>query len=125
MVSHEFRTPLAAISSSVEIMEMLENSEVKNSKEKVKEHLSKIGMQISRMTELMNEVLLISKIESGSLTPQVEQFDLIELIEDIKSEFIYTDFEFNVSSNVENFPIKADRSMMMHILMNLTSNAIK
>ncbi len=125
MVSHEFRTPLAAISSSVEIMEMLENSEVKNSKEKVKEHLSKIGMQISRMTELMNEVLLISKIESGSLTPQVEQFDLIELIEDVKNEFIYTDFEFNVSSNVEHFPIKADRSMMMHILLNLTSNAIK
>ena len=125
MVSHEFRTPLAAISSSVEIMEMLENSEVKNSKEKVKDHLSKIGMQISRMTELMNEVLLISKIESGSLTPQVEQFDLIELIEDVKNEFIYTDFEFNVSSNVEHFPIKADRSMMMHILLNLTSNAIK
>lgn len=125
MVSHEFRTPLAAISSSVEIMEMLENSEVKNSKEKVKEHLSKIGMQISRMTELMNEVLLISKIESGSLTPQIEQFDLMELIDDIKNEFIYTDFEFNVNSNVDRFPIKADRSMMTHILSNLTSNAIK
>lgn len=125
MVSHEFRTPLAAISSSVEIMEMLGNSEVKNSKEKVKDHLSKIGMQISRMTELMNEVLLISKIESGSLTPQIEQFDLMELVEDIKNEFIYTDFEFNVQTNVDSFPIKADRSMMMHILMNLTSNAIK
>ena len=125
MVSHEFRTPLAAISSSVEIMEMIENNDVPNAKDKVKDHLSKIGMQISRMTELMNEVLLISKIESGTLTPQLEQFDLLEVMEEVKSDFLYTDFDFNINSNMSPFIVTADRSMMTHVLTNLTSNAIK
>lgn len=125
MVSHEFRTPLAAISSSVEIMEMISNNKVSGSEEKVKDHLSKIGMQISRMTELMNEVLLISKIESGVITPVFEQFDMLELMDEVKSEFDYTDFNINVTSNKEKFPLYADRKMMHHVLVNLTSNAIK
>ena len=125
MVSHEFRTPLAAISSSVEIMEMLGNNKVIGGDEKVKDHLSKIGMQISRMTELMNEVLLISKIESGVITPVFEQFDLLEMMEEVKSEFDYTDFKINVTSNKESFPLFADKSMMHHVMVNLTSNAIK
>jgi len=125
MVSHEFRTPLAAISSSVEIMEMLANNTVADAEQKRKDHLSKIGMQISRMTELMNEVLLISKIESGNVTPVFEQFDLLDLVEEIKNEFNYTDFEINVTSNKKEFPLYADRKMMEHVLLNLASNAIK
>lgn len=125
MVSHEFRTPLAAISSSVEIMEMIGNTDASVVGEKQKEHLSKIGMQISRMTELMNEVLLISKIESGGITPVFEKFDLLELVEEVKNEFDYVDFKFNVTSNKEQFQILADRKMMHHVMLNLTSNAIK
>jgi PAS domain S-box-containing protein len=125
MVSHEFRTPLATISSSVELIKLIsENTELELSS-KIQKHTSKVNEQIKRMTELMNEVLLISKIESGGITANFELYDLLLILNEVKAEHSYSNFKINIKSNQKNIMMRFDRNMIHHVLSNLFSNAIK
>ena len=125
MVSHEFRTPLATISSSVELIKLIsENTELELSS-KIQKHTSKVNEQIKRMTELMNEVLLISKIESGGITANFELYDLLLILNEVKAEHSYSNFKINIKSNQKTLMMRFDRNMIHHVLSNLFSNAIK
>ena len=79
MVSHEFRTPLATISSSVELIKLISEKSEDALTDRILKHTNKVNEQIKRMTELMNEVLLISKIEAGGISANYEDSDIISL----------------------------------------------
>jgi signal transduction histidine kinase len=121
MVSHEFRTPLAAISSSLELISLLN----KNLNDKTVNHLNKINEQVRRMTELMNEVLLISKIEGGGIVPEFLEFDIKVLLEEVAREYEQNGFNINFDFKANDFTIQADRNMIYHVFSNLLSNATK
>jgi PAS domain S-box-containing protein len=125
MVSHEFRTPLATISSSVELVKLISEKFDKDLFDKIFKHTNKVNEQIKRMTELMNEVLLISKIESGGVSATFEKIDLMSIIRDVKTEHAYTDFQININSKSKKIILNIDQNMIHHILTNLISNAIK
>lgn len=125
MVSHEFRTPLATISSSVELIKLISERSDEELSSKIQKHTSKVNEQIKRMTELMNEVLLISKIESGGITANFERYDLLLILNEVKAEHSYANFTINIKSNQKSIMMKFDRNMIHHILSNLFSNAIK
>lgn len=125
MVSHEFRTPLATISSSVELVKLISEKFDKDLFDKIYKHTNKVNEQIKRMTELMNEVLLISKIESGGVSATFEKVDLMSIIRDVKTEHAYTDFQININSKSKKIILNIDQNMIHHILTNLLSNAIK
>jgi PAS domain S-box-containing protein len=74
MTSHEFRTPLATILSSAELLEYYSH---KWSDEKKLNHLYKIQSAVNHMTSLLNDVLLIGKAEAGKLEFNPQPFDLI------------------------------------------------
>ncbi len=122
MVSHEFRTPLAAISSSIELIRLLNENSLND---KTTNHLNKINEQVRRMTELMNEVLLISKIESGGILPEIIDLNIKDLIESICSEYVQNGYNINISSQTKDYILQADRNMFFHVLSNLISNAAK
>lgn len=122
MVSHEFRTPLAAISSSLELIRLLNEN---NLSDKTNNHLNKINEQVRRMTELMNEVLLISKIESGGILPEILDLNIKDLIENITSEHSQNGYEINIKTKPKDFIVQADRNMIYHVFSNLISNAVK
>lgn len=124
MISHEFRTPLAAISSSVEIMQYLNESNKLNENPKTNDLIKKINDQISKMGSLIDGVLLINKIDSGKLQPHYTEVDVIDLLKGLIEDYSSTGFEFNVESDTDKLFISADRELLKKALNNLLSNAV-
>ena len=124
MISHEFRTPLAAISSSVEIMQFLNESNKLNDNPKTNDLIHKINDQISKMGELIDGVLLINKIDSGKLQPQYIDVELIELLNDTIQDYDSTGYIFNIEADTSELHVTADRELLKKAFNNLISNAI-
>ena len=123
--SHEFRTPLATIQAA---SDLLRNYGHKMSDDKKLEKVDKIQREIKGMTNLLEEVLVIGKTESGKFDLQVEQINLedfcLERIEQIK---LSASNNHQVTFKNVNAPssIKIDTKFFKQIVSNLLSNAIK
>ncbi|HLP90964.1 MAG TPA: PAS domain S-box protein [Nostocaceae cyanobacterium] len=124
MTSHEFRTPLSTILSS---SELLEHYRHKWSQEKQLTHLHRIQTAVKRMTEMLNDVLVIGKAEAGKLEYRPTYFDLVEycyqLVEEVRLNSDQHIITF--SSQSASLPCYMDDKLLGHILSNLLSNAIK
>ncbi|MDX1952312.1 MAG: PAS domain S-box protein, partial [Verrucomicrobiota bacterium] len=125
MVSHEFRTPLGIILSSAEILEeyfdRLEPSERS-------EHLSSIIKNVRRMADLMEEVLLLSKVEAGKLNFEPQLIDLSGFCRRLVDEVLSaTSQRCPVELQLDPLPAEAnvDERLLRHILTNVLTNAIK
>jgi signal transduction histidine kinase len=125
MVSHEFRTPLGIIMSSSEILKTYRD---RISAEERGEHLNDIFQSTRRMGDLIEEVLLLSRVEAGRLGCKPEAVDLGELCRRLSDE--------TLSATQQRCPIiveehgslggaRADEALFRHIFSNLLSNAVK
>jgi len=128
MVSHELRTPLSVILSSAEILEMIYSKLPSKEIEKGTAYINRIIGQVDKMTQLMNDFLFISKIESGKIIPQLELIDINQLLNEINEESFnpwsdgrFLKIVFKGSASL----VKFDKTMIRHILINLLSNAFK
>ncbi|OUL27977.1 hypothetical protein BV378_09600 [Nostoc sp. RF31YmG] len=125
MTSHEFRTPLSTILSSAELLEHYQH---KWTEEKQLIHLRRIQTAVNRMTEMLNDVLFISKAEAGILDYKPTSFDLVEyccrLVEEVELDINHQRL-ISFSSQREVMPCFMDEKLLGHILSNLLSNAIK
>ena len=124
MASHEFRTPLATIMSSLSLVKAYGE---KNDTEKQNKHINKIKKSITILTDILNDFLSISKLEEGKVESEFISFDLVDYIKELlhelkalckKNQII--NFQYQGKSNVV-----LDKKMIKHILFNLVSNAIK
>ncbi len=124
MTSHEFRTPLTTIMSSADLLERY-NSRWDDEKKLV--YLRKIQTATRHMTELLNDVLLISKAEAGKLEFSPQQMVLEDFCQSVVEDLqMSTTFHtLSLRSHIPHEPILIDRKLMRHILTNLLSNAIK
>src|SRR4030042_2072032 len=126
VASHELRTPLAAIKNAVQLMLSGKTGEVN---ENQKQFLSMAERNINRLTNILNDLLDLSRIESGKIELKFENIKLQEIIElaasslrphgDVKS--IQIDVEIPQSLPV----IYGDQEKIEQILTNLIGNAIK
>ncbi|WP_052672422.1 PAS domain S-box protein [Aliterella atlantica] len=124
MASHEFRTPLATILSSTELLEYYSH---KWSEEKKATHLQRIQSSVKHMTHLLDDVLLIGKAEAGKLDFKPMLLNVEEFCRDLVEEV-----QLTTSSHTINFQLSAqctnvcmDEKLLRHILSNLLTNAIK
>jgi PAS domain S-box-containing protein len=128
MASHEFRTPLATIMASSDLLKSFGH---KLSEEKKIERLNKIQKEVNSMTQLLEDVLLIGKAESGYVEFNPTLLDVPTLCRDILDEVELTSdrhfFTFEVTSReiTEISPALVDEKLLRHILTNLLSNAVK
>ncbi len=125
MTSHEFRTPLSTILSSAELLQHYRH---KWTQEKQLSHLQRIQNAVHHMTEMLDNVLLIGRAESGKLDLDLEEFDLIEYCQYIVEESelnIKNQHNINFNSQNESIQCCMDKKLLKHILNNLLSNAIK
>ncbi len=125
MASHEFRTPLATILTS---SNMLKRYEDRLSSEKKLTHLGRIEGAVKRMTEMLNDVLTLSKISAGKQKYSPEAVPLIEFCHNIVEEFRLISEETHIihfSPPDQEFQAQVDPNLLRHILSNLLSNAIK
>ncbi len=127
IISHEIKTPLTSIKSSAELIEIhLENQ---SPGEKIKKHIGSIDRSVNSLTNIINETLLIGKIESGALEPEYEPTHLRELIDDI-IDTIESGIGKNHTIELEmgtEVPVlfNTDKRLFTQIFTNLLSNAAK
>ena len=126
IASHEFRTPLANILSSINLIDKYENLETL---EKRKKHISKIKNNIHYLNGILNEFLNLTRIEEGRYEIKLEYFSLSELLQDIIDDFDIIKKNnqiLNLNYNkILEFNMNSDKTCIRHILNNLITNAIK
>jgi PAS domain S-box-containing protein len=126
--SHEFRTPLATIQSSVELVRLHLQRFSLDPQSPVYRHLGIIEKQVVNFSELLSDVLALEKIEAGGVTFNPQSCDLIALVHDV----IHTHYserkdgrQLQLVITGQPCLIKLDVQLMTHVLVNLLGNAFK
>lgn len=124
-MSHEIRTPMNAIIGLSTIAAQATGDE-----ERVKDCISKIGISSRYLLSLINDILDMSRIESGKMLLKSEAFDLPELLSSINSicysqaESKSVEFECIVDPMLEDKYV-GDAMRLQQVLINILGNAIK
>lgn len=125
MASHEFRTPLATILSSMNLLEKYQNTEYANRRDK---HINRIKSNVKNLTAILNDFLSLSKLEEGRVELETEEFDIRSLAQEV-CEDIETQtkdgqiIEYQHEGLEEE--VQLDPKLTQNILINLLSNAVK
>ncbi|MBE9129718.1 MULTISPECIES: ATP-binding protein [unclassified Coleofasciculus] len=142
MTSHDFRTPLTTIQSSVDLLRRYPK---KLSSERQQVHLHRISNSVEQMTQMMQDVLMLSEAEAGKLQLNLTSVDLVKLCHSLIAElrvsdkkhheitFTYpgdctatqtsTTSQESEESISTQYPV--DEKLIRYILTNLLSNALK
>ena len=124
MAYHDLNTPLTTIQLSAE---MMEDSELQRPGTTNK-NVARIKKAVLNMSELLAEILMLSKAESGKLSLDLERVNVTEFCTSILEELqpIVTDKHL-VTFHTQTDPLYAnlDEKLLHHLLTNLLSNAIK
>lgn len=122
-MSHEIRTPLNAIVGFSELMVTCDDPEEK------KEYINIIQSNNELLLRLINDILDLSKIESGILDRKRETFNLAkvcnELYTMIQPKITNPDVEFQMDNSSPDCWIFLDRSRLKQVWMNYLTNAVK
>jgi PAS domain S-box-containing protein len=124
MASHEFRTPLATIMSSLSLVKAYgeQNDTVKQSR-----HIQKIKSSIGNLTDILNDFLSVSKLEEGKVEHVQEQFEIQRYINEVVSEMeLFCKAGQKITyHHTGGEMVLLDKKLIKHILYNLLSNAVK
>lgn len=125
MASHEFRTPLAGIMTSVSILQKYLEGE---GNEKKHRHLDRIKELVRNLTAVLNDFLSLDKLEQGRIGVNITKFDIVEKIKkeaNTLKEMYNQSRELNISSNVNELEVELDEDFIRNIVINLLTNAFK
>lgn len=123
--SHEFRTPLATMLSSAELLEHYSDSLSEAERLNLLQTIQSVA---KRMSEMIDDVLTLGRAESGVLRLNAVRMDLRELCRKVVSEFRIAQGSKHVMNLDDRFDLPAvdmDERLLRHILNNLLSNAVK
>jgi signal transduction histidine kinase len=132
MASHEFRTPLATIKSSSELIKLFIDKDKNQLSpiiyEKVNNKIENIMTDIDRITNLMTDILTLGKVEANQVIYRPSPINFPEFL----TEYLESDaikiikgkrFDCKIPAN--NFMTNIDGKLMRQILQNIIENAIK
>ena len=128
-ISHELKTPLNVIFSSLQLLLLYNENYESNIIEKKQEYIRVMKQNCYRLTRLINNVLDITKFDAGFITPHMENGDIVSLVEDITLSVIpyaeNKDINIIFDTNIEEQIMAFDENMIERIILNLISNALK
>ena len=128
MASHQFRTPLTVIRSNMELLKMLMETVEGKAKNKFLKINTRIDAQIEKMTSLMEDVMLLGKLEEGK-TPFLPKkqdvvswlYTLIQTTYSNENDGRIVDFD----KRIDFLEVDFDEKILGHSLLNIISNAFK
>lgn len=124
MASHEFRTPLATILSSLSLIQKYVET---NDSEKQTKHINRMKSAINHLTDLLEDTLSVSKLEEGKINFTAETI----LIDEFTSALVQEMQIIAKMGQVINYShdgqaeIINDRKVLKRIMLNLVSNSLK
>ncbi len=124
-MSHELRTPLNAI---IGFAEILRDELVGEINVEQRECIEDIHISGQHLLEMINDILDLSKIEAGKMVLQLEQFSVVEAVEEVNAIITALAVKKNLQLTLDynrNCVIEADRVKFKQIFYNLLSNAVK
>jgi PAS domain S-box-containing protein len=125
MASHEFRTPLTTILSSVFLLENYEQDELEKNMEV---HLGKIKRSVNNLTELLNDFISLGKLEEGKVKVNYTTINVRIFLEELVPEMELVrkgNQTIRCEYLGEESDILLDKQLLRSILLNLIGNAIK
>lgn len=120
-ISHDLRTPLTMIRGYGEMMRDI-------SEENTPENMQLIIDETERLSELVNDLLDLSKLQAGSKKPDLSIFDLTDLLSEVMERYeAFTKHQgYSVlwETDGSDISVLADRNMILQVVYNLINNAI-
>lgn len=125
LASHEFKTPLSVILSSVSLIEKYNTPETEDKRQR---HIQRVRSNVDNLKHLLNDFLSLEKLEEGVVRNNPEQADLVQLVEEGIQDMIETcdgrrQMIFGATGTPR--PVSVDPHLLRNILNNLLSNATK
>ena len=125
MASHEFRTPLSSVQLSASLIERYSQP---FSNANITKHVNKIKAAVNNLTTILNDFLLLEKLEAGKVQPTFAAFNVVKLGEEITEELQVVSkdgqniiYQHTGVTSVFNL----DLYLLKNCIINIISNAIK
>lgn len=125
LVSHEFKTPLSGILTSVMLAGKYQLTEQQEKREK---HFNTIRNKVHYLDNILNDFLSIERLESGKVNYKFTEFSLSKLVNEVvynANVTLKSGQEISYPHNIENVMLRQDEKILELVLSNLLSNAIK
>ncbi|MDH5469793.1 MAG: HAMP domain-containing histidine kinase, partial [Gammaproteobacteria bacterium] len=128
MVSHELRTPLTAIYGSLSLLEKKRVGQLNDQQQQL------IGVSYrntERLLNLVNDILDVAKLESGTLNLDIEELDLVELLVkavELNEQYCRecnTGLTLQCPDDIDSIRVDGDEQRLMQVMSNFISNAAK
>ncbi|MDN3502469.1 sensor histidine kinase [Psychrobacter sp. 5A.1] len=116
--SHELRTPITRIRLQIEMMDMLAGALPSDTKAKFDKRAKAINRDLSGLNDLVESILLVSRLDAGHALQQVESIDLYDLMNQERQHYP------EATLIGEHIVIDGQSSMLTHLIRNLLTNAM-
>lgn len=129
-MSHELKTPLNVILGTIQLLELyIEKGIIGNNEKEINRYINIMKQNCYRLLRLINNIIDITKMDSGFYQIKLENHNIISIIEDIALSIAeYTKnkgIDIIFDTEVEEKIIAVDPDKMERVMLNLLSNAIK
>ena len=123
-ITHEFKTPIATVSTAIEA---IENFNVLEDKEKTRKYLSMSSIQLKKLHQMVEKLLETATLDSEQLLLKKETIDIVEVVEKLvnKHQLLSIKKEFIFSTNLQPVYINVDLFHFENAVSNLIDNAVK
>lgn len=125
VASHEFRTPLTSILASADLLEMYGRNWPEK---KYFEYVSHIQRAVEYMTELINDVLTVSRADTNKISFNPEKVNLNDMLKNLVENAKLAapaNIRINLEVKISNYVLYLDKKLITQIVSNLINNAVK
>lgn len=125
IASHEFRTPLSTVLSSVSLIQQYKD---KGELDRVDKHVQRVKTSVNHLTMILNDFLSLGRLEEGKVIAQMEPIQLKEFFKEVIEEVnpaLKTGQEIVLNCSSDLHEIETDPRILRNIMFNLISNASK
>ena len=116
--SHELRTPITRIRLQIEMMDMLAGTMPDDTKAKFDKRAQAINRDLSGLNDLVESILLVSRLDAGHVLQQIERMDIYDLINQERQHYP------EATLLGERLVIEGQPLMLTHMIRNLLNNAM-